>query len=253
MIVRITSRAHVVRYTLLITALTVIVPVAVVAGALWPVRLIVPELYTGGIAISALIPLFITPPIAFAGLHVLRLLHETIERINDHVRFDHLTGVFNRSHFLDQVRASRCDGMLLIVDADHFKAINDQYGHDVGDEALKLLGALLLTGVGTVGLVGRLGGEEFGVFIPGGNARMGDTIARQLGKSVREGVFAAGDASLGLTISIGGALHHESSPIGHSLKIADERLYAAKHDGRDCYVGEVFKRDRVKMKLAQAR
>ncbi len=251
MIVRITSRAVVIRYTLLITALTVIVPVSVVAAALWPVLEQAPQIYAGGIAIAALIPLFITPPIAFVGLQMLRLLNDTIERIDDHVRFDSLTGVFNRSHFLDRVRASRADGMLLIVDVDHFKSINDSFGHDAGDEALKTLGSLLFETVGMAGLVGRLGGEEFAVFLPGGNVRMGETMARDLGTRVRECSFNLGDAAAMLTISIGGAFHHEHSPIGHSLKAADSRLYSAKREGRDRYVGEPAARSRTTMQLAR--
>jgi diguanylate cyclase len=252
MIVRITSRAVVMRYTLLITALTVLVPVSVVATALWPTRVMAPQIYWGGVAIATLIPLFITPPIAFVGLHMLKLLTDTIERIDNHVRFDNLTGVFNRSHFLDRVRASRTDGMLLIVDADHFKAINDSYGHDAGDEALKMLGSLLQTTVSVDGLVGRLGGEEFAVFLPDATAREGAAVARRLGASVREAAFRAGEVTISLTISLGGAFHRESSPIGHSLKAADERLYHAKRDGRDCYVGEPVKAERGAMKLAKA-
>jgi diguanylate cyclase (GGDEF)-like protein len=239
MIVRVSSRADVVRYTLIITALTVVVPVIVAASILLPMYQSSRAIYFGGIAIAGLIPFFITPPLAIVSLHMVRLLTETIDRIDNHVRFDALTGVYNRGHFLDRVRASRADGMMLIVDVDHFKLINDTYGHDAGDEALKLLGSLLNFTVGALGLVGRLGGEEFAVFLPNAPARDGATMAKKLCEAVRACTFKAGDAELRLTISIGGDEHRESLPIGHSLKVADERLYRAKNEGRDRYLVEV--------------
>lgn len=251
MTIKIVNQKDVLRLTAIITLLTVIVPVIVSAAIFWPLRLRAPDLYFAGIAIAAFIPMFITPPIAFAGLHMLRLLTATIERIDDHVRFDSLTGIYNRGHFLDRVRASRTGGMMLIIDVDHFKAVNDTYGHEAGDEVLKSLGALFNSTIGEIGLVGRLGGEEFGVFLPDGTPRMGAAVARNLREAVREHAFVAGQISVNLTISVGGAVHFENLPIGHSLKAADERLYAAKQAGRNRYVGEPTARSQT-VKLAKA-
>jgi diguanylate cyclase len=248
---RVTSQKDVIRYTLLITALTVLVPVVVVASALLPIRLSYPEIFAAGVAIATLIPLFIAPPIAFVGLNIVRLLSATIDRIDDHVKFDGLTGAFNRSHFLDRVRASRTDGMLLIIDADHFKAINDSHGHDAGDEALKSLAAMIIATVGDVGIVGRLGGEEFGAFLPDYNIRQGATMGEMLCKKVRESGFSIAGQPHKLTVSIGGTTHSENIPIGHSLKVADELLYRAKHGGRDCYLGPVMARSRETARLAR--
>lgn len=248
---RVTNRKDVIRYTLLITALTVLVPVVVVAGALLPVRHSYPQIFAAGIAISTLIPLFIAPPIAFFGLNILRLLSATIDRIDDHVKFDGLSGAFNRGHFLDRVRASRADGMLLIIDADHFKAINDSHGHDAGDEALKTLASILITTVGDAGIVGRLGGEEFGAFLPDFNISQGAAMGEMLCNKVREGGFSIAGLPHKLTVSIGGTTHSENIPIGHSLKVADELLYRAKHGGRDCYFGPVMARSRETARLAR--
>jgi diguanylate cyclase len=248
---RIASKQDVVRYTLLITALTVLVPVTVVTCALLPVYASLPQVFWAGIAIAALIPLFITPPIAFSGLHIVRLLTATIDRIDDHVKFDGLTGAFNRSHFLDRVRASRADGMLLIIDADHFKAINDSHGHDAGDEALKTLASVITTVVGDFGFVGRLGGEEFGAFLPDHNLRQGAAMGTLLCRMVRERGFKIGSKTQRLTISVGGTAHSENVPIGHSLKLADELLYRAKHEGRDRYIGPAMVRGRSTARLAQ--
>jgi diguanylate cyclase len=247
MVIKIGSKKDVVRFTAIITLLTVFVPVVVSGIMLWPIYATSPEFYFGGIGIAALIPMFITPPIAFAGLHMLRLLTATIERIDDHVRFDALTGVYNRGHFLDRVRASRSDGMVLIIDVDHFKTINDTYGHEAGDEVLKSLGALFQSTISDAGLVGRLGGEEFGVFLPSATPRIGAAMAHTLCDAVREYAFTAGEVSVAVTISVGGATHLENLPIGHSLKIADERLYAAKQAGRDRYMAEPARRQTMKL------
>lgn len=252
MMISIKSKADVARYTLLTTAFTVIVPVLVAAITLLPLRHSDPTLFSSTLKFVAVVPLLMTPPIAIVALHLIRLLTETIDRIDDHVKFDHLTGLFNRSHFLDRVRAAREDGMMLIIDADHFKAINDTYGHDAGDEALKILANEIGLTVGNAGFVGRLGGEEFGAFLPGFDALGGGVMAQRLCKNVREAKFAVAGNAINLTISIGGALHPENTPIGHSLKLADERLYRAKHDGRDRYVGEAPRRPHGSVSLVKA-
>ncbi len=89
---------------------------------------------------------------------------------------DGLTSCFNRAAFTTLVDAylervnqqeRRCDGALLVMDVDHFKNVNDNFGHDAGDEALKLTAQSIRSTLREVDLVGRMGGEEFSVFLPG--------------------------------------------------------------------------------------
>jgi diguanylate cyclase len=235
---KIENRADIVRFTILGTMLAVLVPVIVVATLLAPLREVSPQHYQGVVIAAGLIPLLVTPPIAALLLHSMLMLKTTIERVDWHVKFDGLTGILNRNHFLDSVRATRINGMMLIVDADHFKAVNDDLGHDAGDEALKVLATRIAVAVGSDGLVGRLGGEEFGVFLPGQVHEAGAQKASVICDHVRKSLVPVGDVRLRMTVSIGGALHHESAPLGHSLKLADQRLYQAKHSGRDRFVIE---------------
>ncbi len=235
---KIENKADVLRFTILSTALAVLVPAIIIAVLLTPLKANAPEFYLVAVLAAGLIPLFITPPIAMLLLHALLMLHKTIKRVDSHMKFDGLTGVLNRNHFLDSVRATRVNGMMLIVDADHFKAINDDLGHDAGDEALKTLATRISVAVGSAGLVGRLGGEEFGVFLPQQTHDAGAQVAADICDHVRKSLIPVGDVRLRMTVSIGGALHHESAPIGHSLKLADQRLYQAKNAGRDCSVIE---------------
>jgi diguanylate cyclase (GGDEF)-like protein len=235
---KIENKADIVRFTILGTALAVLVPVLVVATLLAPLLEVSPQHYRGVVLAAGLIPLLVTPPIAGLLLHSMLMLKQTIERVDSHMKYDGLTGILNRNHFLDSVRATRVNGMMLIVDADHFKAINDDLGHDAGDEALKALANRIAVAVGGDGLVGRLGGEEFAVFLPDQSHEAGAKMASLICDQVRKSLVPVGDVRLRMTVSIGGALHHESAPLGHSLKLADQRLYHAKNAGRDRHVVE---------------
>lgn len=230
---RVESKQHVIWLTILITGLSIAAPVGVVGGILLSVDGMPMQAVAFGVLISFLIPLFIAPPISYLGLSMLRILTQTIDKVDSHVKFDGLTGALNRTHFLDSMRGRQASGVLLIVDADHFKRINDSRGHAAGDEALRVLANTLNHSIGTKGLVGRLGGEEFGIFLPGFSKQAGTDLAVSICDAVRSLEMIVESSSLKLTVSIGGTLHRAQTTIGHSLKIADRALYAAKETGRD--------------------
>lgn len=219
-----------------ITAIAVAAPVltfAVVLTLLGPVPL---GTFIGVLAICAVIPLLIAPPIAFFALSILRLLTVTIERVDNYVRFDTLTGVLTRAYLLGQIReqlVAREVGAFLMVDADHFKAINDTFGHDVGDEALKRLAEVLRTTLTVDALVGRLGGEEFGVFLPGANDAEAAAAANTLCEAMRRRGRSIAGHDISLTVSIGGASHRGAESLEATMKLADAALYHAKRTGRD--------------------
>jgi diguanylate cyclase (GGDEF)-like protein len=235
-LLRINSSRQVLWGTAAITAIAVAAPVLTFAVVLffWT------RVPLGGalaiLAICATIPLLIAPPISFFALSVLRLLTVTIERVDAYVRFDTLTGVLTRAYLLGQMRdqlKAAGSGAFLMVDADHFKKINDTYGHDVGDEALKRLAEVLRTTLTVDALVGRLGGEEFGVFLPGAGDEEAAAAALSLCEAMRvRGKVIAGH-ELAMTISVGGATHRSENTIEATMKLADAALYHAKRSGRD--------------------
>ena len=233
---RLETRAQVWKYTAIVSAISIAAPVLVVGTimSLIPHMPFLAVLF--GVSIAFFIPLLIAPPLSFLMLSLLRMQHETIQKVDDHIRFDLLTGVLNRSHFLDNIRSRAASGVLLIVDADHFKQVNDRLGHAAGDEALGILAQTMHNMIGNKGIVGRLGGEEFGVFLPGMDVEAGCNISEELCQSVRGIDMIVDGKPLKLTISIGGTVHHQHLTIGHSLKVADKRLYVAKHSGRDRFV-----------------
>lgn len=219
--------------TLAITAVSVASPVGVFAFVMAG-KEVPSQAYWMILAICAAIPLLIAPPISVFALSLLRLLTLTIEKVDTFVRLDTLTGVLTRAYLLGQIRERLHEGgCFMMVDADHFKQINDTYGHDIGDEALKALAEILIKHVKYDAIVGRLGGEEFGIFLPGARDSDGALAAAQLCEGIRnDGKIIAGH-ELSLTVSIGGAVHVDGQPLEKTMKVADMALYHAKRSGRD--------------------
>jgi len=155
---------------------------------------------------------------------------------------DSLTGLYNRRHFLELCaqelhRANRyqLNIGLLILDADHFKAVNDTYGHAVGDEVLQLISGLCRTHLRTVDIVGRIGGEEFAILLPQTGFPAALEIAERLRMAIAQATLSLTKGrTLRFTVSIGGcALAAQKIAVGELFKIADRALYIAKESGRN--------------------
>ena len=159
---------------------------------------------------------------------------------------DELTGAYNRRHALYEaalyIEAAINDGMALsvaMIDIDHFKRVNDTYGHDAGDLVLKALTRLAHEFLATntklnSPLFARLGGEEFLFLLPGAGAQTCLEIAESFRLEVASLKIELPGANLNITISIGTASYHaDDSDIDAVLKRADTALYAAKAQGRN--------------------
>ncbi len=155
---------------------------------------------------------------------------------------DFLTGLANRRDFFAQTEramaAARRTGAALalaMLDVDHFKSVNDGYGHDAGDTVLKVLADTLRQGVRASDLVGRIGGEEFAVLCPGSDLAGGAELAERLRRAVEALEIVAGGGRLRVTVSFGVAELRPSSDTSPScfLSRADHALYGAKRDGRN--------------------
>ena len=150
---------------------------------------------------------------------------------------DKLTGIRNRRFFQEkleeQIDLYRREGIsfsLLIIDIDHFKQVNDTYGHQVGDVVLVKLAGLLADGVRPEDVVARFGGEEFTILLPGTGADKSKEMAEQLNRTVAQ---AAWEETGGLTVSIGAATFSEQDTEASILVNADRALYASKRNGRN--------------------
>jgi diguanylate cyclase (GGDEF)-like protein len=167
----------------------------------------------------------------------LRLREEELLRIAD---FDALTGVASRRSFLarfDQELARALEHGtalgLLIFDADRFKSVNDNHGHLAGDEALRGIADAAREVVGLAELIGRLGGEEFGVLLPGISAEGTAKAAERLRREVEGAVIAYGTHQIRVTVSVGGANAMPGDTIDRLSARADAALYEAKRSGRN--------------------
>ena len=155
---------------------------------------------------------------------------------------DGLTGLFNRRHFFELAQAEVDSGALpqsaILADIDHFKAVNDTWGHAAGDEVLSAVGARLLRVVGEQGIVGRYGGEEFAVLLPGTDRAAAHELAEQIRRAVGQETVPTASGPLQVTISLGVAELQPTTTdrgdlLGDLLGRADARLYEAKEAGRD--------------------
>jgi diguanylate cyclase (GGDEF)-like protein len=161
-------------------------------------------------------------------------------------RTDALTGLWNRRHFDEQLErvlaeTDRFGGAcaLVICDLDHFKLVNDNYGHDAGDEVLRQVSSVLRDGVRTVDVCARLGGEELALLLPQTSAEGAAELAERLRQRVEALAVESGRHTLQVTTSMGLATYGAGGDGRATLfKRADERLYEAKRRGRNRVVGE---------------
>lgn len=157
-------------------------------------------------------------------------------------RIDHMTGLLNRESLFEAMKISRSrieNGALLVVDADHFKTINDTFGHAIGDRALKLIANALQNVTRKGDLVGRIGGEEFCVFLPAASRDTAIRVGQRIRAEVENTLFYSSEhQTYPLTISIGGALAPKNESNSQVLSSADRCLYLAKQRGRNCVVFE---------------
>jgi diguanylate cyclase (GGDEF)-like protein len=149
-------------------------------------------------------------------------------------RTDDLTGLSNRRFFLKQAGALLDDGIpgvLLIMDADHFKAVNDTFGHQAGDACLVSIGYRLKRVLRTDDVIGRIGGEEFGVFLANTAPANTGTVCRELLMPIP---FDGGAAHphLTITLSMGAVEAQPGMSLDDLMRAADAALYRAKANGR---------------------
>lgn len=170
-------------------------------------------------------------------------LQGVIDALADLSNRDPLTGLGNRRSFemalereIDRVARAGEPALLLVLDIDHFKAVNDQHGHALGDEVIKSVAVAIAGAVRPMDTVARIGGEEFGVVLPNCPPSFGPTVAERIRSEVeRSSVALSMTARLGVTVSLGGAFAPQwvrSSPLLWAER-ADRQLYRAKAEGRN--------------------
>lgn len=170
-------------------------------------------------------------------------LKKDLDRVRQEAMTDGLTGLANRKmldermdQMVEYAVQSGLGFILMILDIDHFKAFNDNYGHQVGDQVLRLVARTLVDGVKGKDLVARYGGEEFVVLLPDTNIQAGVAVADNLRKAVanKEVINRSTGERLGqITLSAGVAEYSKGDTVESLIERADSALYTAKHNGRN--------------------
>ncbi|WP_420860760.1 GGDEF domain-containing protein [Algirhabdus cladophorae] len=168
--------------------------------------------------------------VARSQLHIFKLNME-LQAIVDR---DRLTDVATRDYFFDRMKAEpHAYGVSLMVDIDHFKSVNDTYGHYAGDAVIQHVARLIKAQTQPQDIVCRFGGEEFVIFLHQADLSEGNSIAEKIRTDIEANPAMSDGAQISVTVSIGGSLKEAAQSVDASIKLADTALYRAKETGRN--------------------
>ncbi len=162
----------------------------------------------------------------FIGIMIFYFNKKKIEKIQKYAMYDELTKILNRRGIYERIKEIN-KGSILFLDIDHFKKINDTYGHEFGDYVLSEIGKILKHTFRKSDIVGRWGGEEFIVILPNTSYEDALKLAEKLRKIIEKHDFKGKK----ITVSIG--VSEYNGNLEEELEKADEALYEAKNSGRN--------------------
>jgi diguanylate cyclase (GGDEF)-like protein len=195
------------------------------------------------VTIATVVPLAVATPVACTVMGLLRELERARSEAHLAATTDGLTGLFNRRRWVQiadaEVKHAAAAGVpvaLLLLDIDHFKRVNDLYGHGSGDAVLQAIARVCRDTLRPTDIPARWGGEEFVVLLSGVGAESAMPIAEQLRAAIEGSVVRCGEHRVPVTASIG-VISSETQDVGHDLErllhLADAAMYLAKQEGRN--------------------
>lgn len=192
--------------------------------------------------LAALVPLVVAPPISWVLVGMMLRIYRIEEKMRNIASYDSLTGLLSRHAFFESANRSislanrhRAAFAVLIIDLDHFKSINDRFGHPAGDAVLKLFADVVNSVARRSDISGRLGGEEFAMLLPSTNTTEALEFCERLHSAIGKAVLKHQDSVIRYTVSIGltASSFGNLDSIENLLAHADLALYQAKRDGRN--------------------
>lgn len=222
--------------TFLITSVTTIASMAI---TLFVIGAFITRFLPAVIITATVLPVFLTAIVTI----FLTIRQQKLTNINLHLTdlafTDPLLDCLNRRGFEAVAETALASAnpqnpcSLLLIDADKFKSVNDRYGHESGDQALHLIIVAIKASIRDHDEIGRLGGDEFCVLLPGTNGVSAKAIALRIARDVTQLRFVPADTPHLLTVSIGGTTTHAPAQLEDKFRTADQNLYAAKKNGRN--------------------
>lgn len=182
-------------------------------------------------------------PLAVAAVALAIINDRLMQTVRAHALSDELTGLLSRRG-LREMGHQMLDGepgepgrpgmiAMLMIDVDHFKSINDRWGHLIGDEVLRHVAAVIRSHLRSDALLARYGGEEFTVLLPLQHVDEAHTVAERLRQAVEQTPCATASGPIRVSVSVGVAHYRRRETLDQALGRADERLYEAKQTGRN--------------------
>lgn len=197
------------------------------------------------IMLAVIIPLLVAFPVSWLTVSMVFFMHQLEAETRHLATYDALTGLRNRRAFLEEAHivhhtiAQRNQQLaLLLLDLDHFKQINDTYGHATGDDVLERFGKIVHQIAHSGTLAARIGGEEFAFLLPEQTNEQAWQFAERLHQALRTLVIEKEGSTIRCSASIGLVVCSSIVPIEKALSFADKALYQAKANGRNqsiCY------------------
>ena len=182
---------------------------------------------------ATVIPPLIAFPICFRAHHQRLVMTMLNEKLRFALSHDHLTRVSTRQVLMDAFPHARPPTAIAMIDADHFKVVNDTHGHLVGDKVLCAIAAAMMSHVRNGDIVSRFGGEEFAILLHDAEVDEAVAVCRRLKDHIETTPIQTDDGSVTVTVSIGVAAVRPGERIEHALDRADAAVYRAKSDGRN--------------------
>ena len=194
------------------------------------------------VMLAAGIPMLVTPAIAWFLVGLLLRVHRVEQEMRSLASYDSLTGLPSRhaffenaNHYVSLAQREKSSFSVMIIDLDHFKSINDRYGHPASDAVLKLFADVVNSVARRSDIIGRLGGEEFAIVLPSTNTSEALEFSERLHHAINQAVLKYKHSAIRYTVSIGLSEFDTDSEdnIDDLLARADLALYQAKQSGRN--------------------